>query len=219
MSRPPVVVRFAHVDVPVDVPVDAHLDAHLGTSGLGPAERARHDALIDPADRAAYAAAHRLLRTVVGELVGVSADDVALEQRCPTCGGPHGRPYVIGHPEVHATLSHVRGTVAAVASTAPCGVDVELVRPGLTPPQGVLTDAEATWLAARPASKAAADFARLWVRKEALVKAGVTDLGGVGSLDVVTPAGPASTAHGFDLVAWESGDAVGAAALATPLGV
>ncbi|MEO9323377.1 4'-phosphopantetheinyl transferase superfamily protein [Nocardioides sp. C4-1] len=201
MSRARVVVRFA--DVGAAVP----------TSGLSTTELARHDALVDAADRAAYAAAHLLLRDVVGELVGVAAHEVALEQRCPTCGGPHGRPRVVGHPGVHATLSHTRGAVAAVASSAPCGVDVERVRPGLTAPPDVLTDAEAVWLGARPASTSAADLARLWVRKEALVKAGVTDLDGVGSLDVLADDGPATLAHGFELVTWEGGGAVGAAAL------
>jgi len=42
--------------------------------------------------------------------------------------GPHGKPYITGHPEIHFNLSHCREAVACVVSRHPVGIDVESIR-------------------------------------------------------------------------------------------
>lgn len=193
-----VVVRFAAV---------GEVDDGLLTD----AERARRDRLVLPADRAAYAAAHVLVRECAAELLGVRAAEVVLAQRCPTCGGEdHGRPCVAGHG-IHVSLSHTQGRVAAVAATARCGIDVEPVHAG-PPPRGTLTDREAAWVAAQ--SDPGLPFTRLWVRKEALVKVGVVALEDAARFGVLGPDGPADEVAGVRLTEWYDGAAVGAVALA-----
>lgn len=178
---------------------------------LTPAERERHDRLVRPADRAAYAAAHLLVRACAAEVLGRPVEQVVVEQRCDGCGrAGHGRPSVAGAPEVAVSLSHTAGWVAAVVARVPAGrsvgVDVEAVRP-VAPPARALTAREAAWVAGQPDPGAA--FTRLWVRKEALVKAGLADLGSVGELDVI------DGVEGYALADWASpgSDAMGALAL------
>ncbi|PJI94389.1 4'-phosphopantetheinyl transferase family protein [Luteimicrobium subarcticum] len=162
---------------------------------LTAAERARRDALRDPRDRAAYLAAHALVRSCAARLLGASASGLRIVQECPTCGsGTHGRPAVDGHEVVAVSLSHTRTHVAAVAArlatvaagaagVLEVGVDVEDVQPV---PDSAFSDRELRWLAQQPDRARAATT--LWARKEALVKVGVVDLGRVGSLDVLDAA-------------------------------
>ncbi len=44
----------------------------------------------------------------------------------------HGKPSIIGHPEIFFNLSHCREAVACVVSDAPVGIDVEAVRSSRT---------------------------------------------------------------------------------------
>ncbi|MBT0995771.1 4'-phosphopantetheinyl transferase superfamily protein [Cellulomonas sp. DKR-3] len=207
---------------------------------LAAPERERRDRLLRPADRAAYTAAHALVRECAAELLGVPAAALDLKQTCSACGGAgHGRPALVGHPEVGVSLSHTDGHVAAIAavqvatvpdatvpdalvplaapgrSAAPpsapaVGIDVERVR---EVPDAVLTARERAWVAAAPDPHAAATS--LWVRKEALVKAGALELTQLGGCDVLdTDAlgddGPASAALGHALRGWSGDGVVGA---------
>ena len=198
------VVRFASVG---EVSVDAELTA---------AEQARHDRLRFAADRDAYRAAHLLVRACAGELLGVEPERVRLQQHCPRCGSTdHGRPSIAGQPQLWVSLSHTRGHVAAVAATAACGIDIERVAGSI--PRVAVTPRERTWLDAETDPLRA--FTRLWVRKEALVKAGVADE--PGTLDVLGPdaappgrpgvaAGPTDRLSGFTLADWAGpADALG----------
>jgi len=165
-------------------------------------ERARLERLCAAEDRAAFATAHLLVRECAGELLGVAGRGLVIAQSCATCGQEgHGRPTIVGHPEVHVSLSHTRGCVAAIAARAPCGIDVEAVHRAPVP-GGVLTDREASWV--RSEADPALAFTSLWVRKEALVKAGLGDLEAVGSLDVLDRGAPG------DLQGWAEPPYVGA---------
>lgn len=191
MSR---VVRFAAV---------------TGTADLGlltPSELERRSRLRDPRDRDAFAAAHVLVRECAGELLGAAPDQVRIEQHCQDCARPHGRPSVAGQPDIHVSLSHTRSRVAAAAAWSPCGVDVELVRP-VEPIRSALTPPEQTWLVRQ--SDVATAFLRLWVRKEALVKAGLAPLGELHRLDALQLPADVSVTD------WSGGDAVGAVAIVT----
>lgn len=211
----------------------AHLSGVAGA--LSADEQARMARLRRPADRDDYLAAHLLLRWCAGSWLEVRPDDIAVVQRCATCGGPHGRPEVAGHPGLHASLAHSRGVVAAAAGPVPVGVDVEAHGraggsaaphgPGLevTELGAVLTRAECDAIAGAP--EPAVALLRLWARKEGLLKAGVVELEGLAGLDLVAlpldspPAGGGlrAGAHGaWAVLDWE--DEAGVGAVAVPAG-
>lgn len=149
------------------------------------AEQARADALRRPVDRDTFVAARLLTRVLVARHTGLDVAGVRLVQTCARCGGPHGRPRVIGL-DVHVGWAHSGGLVAAVVDDAPCAVDVETAnRVRGDRPRAVLTATEQVWLAERPGADRDLAFAALWVRKEVLVKLGDVALGDVGSVDVL----------------------------------
>lgn len=120
-----------------------------------------------------------------------TAVPIPVAARCPVCGGPHGRPVLVGHPLV-ASIAHGGGlVVAAVAPStrvAALGVDVEALgdaSPGdLSGPDGSRSEpgtadtgagaALGTALGAALSTARAADAVartRGWVRYEATMKA------------------------------------------------
>ncbi len=186
---------------------------------LTAAERGRAAALRTREGVEDFVAAHLLAREAVARLLaGLPKTDllaaptndalaglparVVLEQRCEECGGPHGRPYVVGRPEVSVSWSHSHGHVAAAASYRPVGIDLES-----TSARRELT----TRLLARTATPAEAAeigtdreaFLRMWVIKEALVKVGVISLDAFATTDV-----RAGSWGGFRLAARAHGDLV-----------
>ncbi|HEY9354107.1 MAG TPA: 4'-phosphopantetheinyl transferase superfamily protein [Nocardioides sp.] len=196
------VVRFAAV---------AEIDADLGL--LSTAERARHERLVADADKQAYAAAHVLVRECAAELLGAAREEIVIEQRCARCDSTeHGAPSVAGAAAVRVSLSHTRGQVAAVAAGRRCGIDVEKVSRG---PDRALSPREAAWVAGQ--EDAAYAFTRLWVRKEALVKAGHGSMAAAQRLDVLSggPSGdvPAGQVGEVRLTQWEGSGFLGAVAI------
>jgi 4'-phosphopantetheinyl transferase len=200
------IVRFAAV---------TEVDADLGL--LTAAERARHERLVADADKQAYAAAHVLVRECAAELLGTSREEIVIEQRCARCdSAEHGAPSVAGAAAVQVSLSHTRGQVAAVAAGRRCGIDVEKVSRG---PDRALSRREAAWVAGQ--EDAAYAFTRLWVRKEALVKAGHGSMAAAQRLDVLA-GDPSSDPFGdaladqvgeVRLTQWEGSGFLGAVAI------
>lgn len=136
-----------------------------GPDVLSPDEHRRVAMLREPADRAAAAASVRLLRLLLARLTGVAAGDHAFVRRCVACGGPHGKPE-LQHPGLHTSRSWTRDAVAVAVTTAgPVGVDVE--REAATDFDGFAGVA----LAPGESAPTAADRARAWTRKEAVLKA------------------------------------------------
>ncbi len=138
---------------------------------LNDGERARLTRLRVPQDRHDLVAARVLARLLVvhrdGRPPGAAAlASIRLHQRCPECGGPHGRPEVSGRTELGLSWAHARGLVAAAVADGPVGIDVER------------RDGEVPRLDGRSDGAAAASLAAWlgWTRGEALVKAGLTDL-------------------------------------------
>ena len=83
--------------------------------------------------------------------------------------GPHGKPFIVGHPEIHFSLSHCREAVACAVSNRPVGIDVESVqryRESLA--QYTMSDEEQQLIAA--AERPDVAFIRLWTMKEARLK-------------------------------------------------
>ncbi|HEY5335626.1 MAG TPA: 4'-phosphopantetheinyl transferase superfamily protein, partial [Mycobacteriales bacterium] len=175
-------------------------------SAVSPVERDRAQAFHGADDARDFLAAHLLARECVTALTGETT--VHLEQRCTECGGPHGKPFVLGLSDACVSWSHSHGHVGAVAADVPVGVDVEarhrqhdierLVRRTATPEEG------AAILAGDDPDDA---YLRMWVAKEALVKVGAITLGEFGRTDVRS-----GTYGGFTLTVTEpEGLAVGLA--------
>jgi 4'-phosphopantetheinyl transferase len=180
---------------------------------LTTAERRRADALRFSPDRRDFVAAHVLARQCVAEVMGTDPANVTIEQRCATCGAPHGKPTVLGRPGIDVSWSHGGGHVAAVAGVGRLGIDLEPA-PGPRRPaaaRAALAPAEARWV------RAAADpdiaFTRLWVRKEALIKVGALSLGTLPTADLVDPSGELLARwRGIAIASWETSEVVGAVA-------
>lgn len=146
-------------------------------------------ALVGPADEPGPTA-HRLLRLLLATLTGLPPDAHVLERRCARCGGPHGKPVLVGSAW-HPSLSYSSRAVAvAVTLAGPVGVDVEDV---------ARVGAGLDGVALAPGERAVGDVerARTWTRKEALLKATGTGLD-VDPRDVVVSA-PGAPAR---LLAW-----------------
>lgn len=161
-------------------------------SMLTAVERRRRDRLRSSADRRAYQAAHVLAREAAAALLNTEAADLTLAQDCARCGpdAGHGVPRISAHPDVRLSLSHSAGHVAAIAAWTPCGIDIETLA-GLRIVESALTDPERAWVTAQPDARRA--FARLWTRKEAIVKASSASLEAVTRMNLITEAGPAGT--------------------------
>ena len=151
---------------------------------LDDAELARARRLRRPADRADYVAARLLARRLVADHAGLDPGEVRFTQTCATCGGPHGRPRVVGS-DVHVGWSRSTGLVAVVVADTPCAIDLESLPAlrGHDLPLDALGPAERSWLAGQPDPHDA--FARLWVRKEVLVKLGLITLDDLATADVL----------------------------------
>lgn len=102
--------------------------------------------------------------------------------------GPHGKPALPNHPDIHFNLSHCPKAVACAVSDSPVGVDIEslgrykdtLARHTLSPDE--MQSLTASVYPDRPHLTPAAvtdlTFTILWTKKEALLKligTGITD--------------------------------------------
>ncbi|WP_188195069.1 4'-phosphopantetheinyl transferase family protein [Nonomuraea sp. SYSU D8015] len=131
-------------------------------------------------DRAAFVAAHLLVRLCAAAALDADPGELTLLQHCDVHGPGHGRPYLEQAPGLGVSLSHTRGYVCAAAGPGKVGVDAEHVPPG--PLDGMLADRVLT-----PRERVLVtgndELIRHWVRKEALVKRGELSLDRFGSAD------------------------------------
>lgn len=156
-----VVVREAEVR---DAPADLAL--------LDEGERAR---AARKREAAPFVTGHALVRRTLGELLDRDPGDLAFARRCTTCRSElHGKPSLVDVPEWHFSLSYTSGlAVVVVAEGVDVGVDTE-----------DLTDADFEGFAdVTLAREELAAFegltgrdlliarARVWARKEAILKA------------------------------------------------
>lgn len=191
----------------VDVPVGAE-------DWLTPAERARAAVLMRAGDRADYLAAHVLVRRCAALVLGTTPERLTVVQHCSTCGRTgHGRPSLVEAPELHVSLTHTRGYVAAAVDTAEVAVDTErlLDREWVAEVSGtVLSAAECEWVLASGDPQLA--FAKLWVRKESLIKLGLATLDTLAKVDMSAAIGDSSTWQEYTVFGWTDpiGEVVGA---------
>ena len=111
-----------------------------------------------------------LLRAAVAAQTGGTPREVVLDRTCPDCGQQHGRPRLPPELGLHVSLAHAGERIAvALTPLGEVGVDVEQVPVGgrfdRTLAEHTLTPTELTSVGT------ADEFMRLWVRKEALLKA------------------------------------------------
>ncbi|WFE36238.1 4'-phosphopantetheinyl transferase superfamily protein [Micromonospora sp. WMMD975] len=138
---------------------------------LDPAEKARGARLGDEALRDRFAVAHGALRLLTGRAVGAPPE--ALTWR----PGRHGKPALSGpYAGPHTSLSYSGDLVAvAVSADRPVGVDLQHPPAGRDPVSlaaRFFHPGEAQHVAGgADAAERAHRFTRLWVRKEAAVKA------------------------------------------------
>ena len=83
--------------------------------------------------------------------------------------GEHGKPRIVGHPEVHFNLSHCREAVFCAVSHQPVGIDVESVREYKESLIDYTMNVDEQALIRR-AERPEVAFTRLWTQKEALLK-------------------------------------------------
>ncbi|MER5963362.1 4'-phosphopantetheinyl transferase superfamily protein [Streptomyces sp. NPDC002057] len=175
-----------------------HPDLHEDL--LAPWERRRLSGIRLPSRRDDVVASRLLVRLCAALHTGLPPAGAAPAQSCPDCGRDgHGRPYLPGRPGVGVSLSHADGLVAAAVGPGAVGVDVEpsTRRPGpLRVLRRLLPEAALAEATARPDPGPA--LLRLWVRREALLKAGRADFTG--------PDDGLLGQDGLHLLEWTDGD-------------
>ncbi|MEU7619489.1 4'-phosphopantetheinyl transferase superfamily protein [Micromonospora rifamycinica] len=138
---------------------------------LDAGERSRAAALADAATRDRFTVGHGALRLLVGRILDVPPERLRWSR------GRHGKPTLAdpgGGPQT--SLSYSADLVAlAVGGHRPVGVDIQHLAPGLDPvglASRFFATEEARQVASGTTAGVRADrFARLWARKEAVVKA------------------------------------------------
>lgn len=91
--------------------------------------------------------------------------------------GEHGKPFIVGHPDIHFNFSHCREAVICAISDHPVGVDVESIREyheSLV--RYTMNDQEVEQI--ERSDRPDVEFIRLWTMKEAVLKLtgqGITD--------------------------------------------
>ena len=106
--------------------------------------------------------AYLLLKRALREEFGITENPVF-------AFGEHGKPTLVGHPDIHFNLSHCREAVACVVGSRPVGIDIESVRPlkeSLV--RYTMNDLEISLIESDPSPDVT--FIRLWTMKEATLK-------------------------------------------------
>lgn len=137
---------------------------------LDPRETDRFLGYESQADQARFLLGATMLRSAVGQRLGMRPEDVPVYRNCDRCGAWHGRPRVRGS-SLQLSVSHAGLLVAfAMAVEGPVGIDVERIR----------------------SSRATAES---WTQKEARFKAGSGAGLVVHALPVPWPGHVMSVAH------------------------
>lgn len=154
-------------------PWDQKIDAM--TSVLSETELERASRFHREQDRRRFLTGAWLLRTAVAAQLGMSPERVPVDRRCADCGKAHGKPHIdAGDVPLHVSVSHSGNRVAvALTAVGPLGVDVEEIPTAAVDELArcALSPAELLALTALPERDRPVAFARLWVWKEAALKA------------------------------------------------
>jgi 4'-phosphopantetheinyl transferase len=134
-------------------------------------ERAHANGFRFQRDRTRYVNAHGVMREILGSYIGVHAASLLITR------GENGKPCLDDRyrADIQFNLSHSgQYGIVVVSIRRPVGVDVEALRADFTWPE--LADRyfswrESAWLRTLPPDEALRWFFRLWVAKEAVLKA------------------------------------------------
>lgn len=108
------------------------------------------------------AAAYLLLCKALREQYGITEQPIFSY-------GEHGKPSIVGHPDIHFNLSHCSQAVVCAVSSQPVGVDVETIRHFKEPlARYTMNDDELSLITASSAPDV--EFVKLWTKKEAVLK-------------------------------------------------
>jgi len=106
--------------------------------------------------------AYQLLKQALREEYGITENPVFEYNE-------HGKPSIVGHPELFFNLSHCKEAAACVVSDRLVGIDVESIREYKEPlVRYTMNDAEIREI--ESAENPASAFIRLWTMKEATMK-------------------------------------------------
>ena len=95
---------------------------------LNPREMRRFLNYESQADQARFLLGAAMLRSAVGQQLGIRPEDVPVDRTCERCGAWHGRPRIPGS-SLQLSVSHAGLLVAfAMAIAEPVGIDVERIR-------------------------------------------------------------------------------------------
>ena len=106
--------------------------------------------------------AYQLLKRGLAEVYGIRENPVFEYNE-------HGKPMIVGHPEIFFNLSHCKEAAICVVSDQPVGVDVESVR-SFNESLVLYTMNEAEVKEIESAEDQAVAFIRLWTMKESALK-------------------------------------------------
>ena len=106
--------------------------------------------------------AYLLLKRGLRELYGITENPLFAY-------GEHGKPSIVGHPEIHFNLSHCREAVVCALSDHQVGIDVEAVR-HYKESLARYTMNEEELRQILTAERPDVAFTRLWTMKEAVLK-------------------------------------------------
>lgn len=122
-----------------------------------------------PSQQRESAMAYKLLQDMLCEHYGI-------REHLAFSIGPHGKPSLSGHDDIHFNLSHCRRAVACVVDSHPVGVDIEcLGRYKRQLAEHTMSTKELAEIAGGDSDLV---FTALWTKKEALMKligTGITD--------------------------------------------
>jgi 4'-phosphopantetheinyl transferase len=170
----------------VDVVVVRDISLCASTLAVSEAEERRAARKVSEEMTLRWRAARGLMRLVASRYLGCEPLEVPITLApCVICGEPHGKP-VLAHSPVHINLSHTGDTVMVGIASSPVGVDVEpgpSGRNALKLSRRFYSPAESEWVREAGPAEAGERFLRLWVRKEAILKA--TGEGLPGGLETV----------------------------------
>ncbi len=132
---------------------------------LDEVERVRAEAFLRPDDRSRFVVGVALLKLAVAHITERPAGSVRIDRRCPSCGGPHGRPR-LRETDLQVSVSHSGPrVVVALTGSGPVGIDIEQ-----RAPERALPAAEHVLAESEPLG-GPEDFLTYWCRKESVVKA------------------------------------------------
>ena len=106
--------------------------------------------------------AYQLLKQSLQKAYGITENPVFVYNE-------HGKPSIVGHPEIYFNLSHCKEAAVCVISDKPVGVDVESIREYKESLVNYTMNDEEVGLI-KSADNPAAAFIRLWTMKEATMK-------------------------------------------------